>query len=787
MALGRDARGRLRSAVRALLDEGGLVGAGDAVRLAVLVLAARTNVSTGRVEMTARELGRWLGLSASYTASVVLPGLRASGLVRTEVVAGEFGQDAGLRCEVLPLSRARGVAGHVLALSRKELATWLRLLEAVFGPGWRHRDGSVTAAGLLGERSGRGAATDRLALLLLVLEAAESGRVRLCGGSVDTRRGRCAATLARLLGCSAAAGEGVLARLGAAGAVVRVRLRTVSGLAYRSRLLVPAVAAAHRRGGAAGVVAPKPTGGHLTVLVDPGVAAGPIGGPERAAEPQVSAPKSAGGPEIADPGGTAGLHAVHAGEVVFSGRAADACGFSGSAASGSPVLPERVCGRENEAGGVPAPRRPSEAGDGPLRGDKPKDPVRARKSHDGSEAAECPPGRLAALPRAARGRVPQPPDDVAAVVAVVGPLWERLDRAGARSRVVGALRAELAAAAGVVGGGLAERVMAERLMRRLARQGGPVEVTDPVGWLLGRGLPRRPGCGDVRCDDGARMDTGADCPVCAERREDRRAERRRIAAAVAADLPDVDCEARRPAFEARVRNAAMLRIEREHVHRVRAAEEQAARTAAVQLARAEQAAVEQALAEAACADCGTVGSGALCVVCGNRRAADAALRQAAAVLAAAVRADGGLAKVGEMAPSEEARLRADVDQAVADAAAQGAPEEALVLLARMTAEHALADSRREALAALGRSPAADAEAKAARVVARLGQRGRLGVPVDTGAVEAEACRRCAERLLVTAVAPYLSSAGGASVADTYALGAARVRAGMRARLVEQAV
>ncbi|MEU8138625.1 hypothetical protein [Streptodolium elevatio] len=77
-----------------------------------------------------------------------------------------------------------------------------------------------------------------------------------------------------------------------------------------------------------------------------------------------------------------------------------------------------------------------------------------------------------------------------------------------------------------------------------------------------------------------------------------------------------------------------------------------------------------------------------------------------------------------------------------------------MLLARMTAEHALADSRREALAVLGRSPAADA----ARAAARRGRRGRRGAPVAAG--EAEARRRCAERLLVTAVAPYVPRRAG---------------------------
>jgi hypothetical protein len=125
-------------------------------------------------------------------------------------------------------------------------------------PGWAHRDGRVTPAGLLGARTGRGAATDRLALLLLVLEATETGRVRLCGGAVDTKRGRAAATVARLLDCTASAGERVLERLEDAGLVERVRRETASGMAHRSRLLVPAVAAAHRPEGCGRAEGPCP-------------------------------------------------------------------------------------------------------------------------------------------------------------------------------------------------------------------------------------------------------------------------------------------------------------------------------------------------------------------------------------------------------------------------------------------------------------------------------------------------------------------------------------------------
>ncbi|AEY85315.1 hypothetical protein SHJG_0033 [Streptomyces hygroscopicus subsp. jinggangensis 5008] len=224
-----------------------LEGASDAVRLAVLVLASRTPSETGVVEIRTGELGRWLGLSGSHVASNVVPVLRRSGVVSIDTAEGEYGQDDRLKCKVLPLWAVQDVVGHPLNLSKKEYATLLRLLEAVMAPGWTHRDGRVTPAGLIGTRTGRGAATDRLPLLLLVLEARKNGRVRLCGGAVDTKRGRAAATVARLLGCTASAGERVLERLEERELVLRVRLRTGSGLASRSRLMVPAVAAAYGR------------------------------------------------------------------------------------------------------------------------------------------------------------------------------------------------------------------------------------------------------------------------------------------------------------------------------------------------------------------------------------------------------------------------------------------------------------------------------------------------------------------------------------------------------------
>ncbi|MGW7386847.1 hypothetical protein [Streptomyces sp. NPDC054794] len=138
LALGREARARLANAIRTLLDDPGIQEAPDSVRLAVIVLAAKTPSVSGMVEIRTGELGRWLGLSASYVASNVVPALRRSRAVSIDTAKGEFGQDDGLECRVLPLWETRDITRHPLALRRGELATFLRLLEAVMAPGWVH-------------------------------------------------------------------------------------------------------------------------------------------------------------------------------------------------------------------------------------------------------------------------------------------------------------------------------------------------------------------------------------------------------------------------------------------------------------------------------------------------------------------------------------------------------------------------------------------------------------------------------------------------------------------------
>ncbi|MEU5431576.1 hypothetical protein AB0H73_39075 [Streptomyces olivoreticuli] len=553
LALGRDARARLGGVVRALLDAPGLDGATDAVRLATVVLAARTPSASGVVEIRTGELGRWLGLSASYVASEVLPGLRRSGVVAVVTAEGEFGQDNGLECRVLPLWEARGTAGHPLALHRKEFATLLRLLEAVMAPGWAHRDGSVTPAGMLGSRTGRGAATDRLALLLLVLEARETGRVRQCGGAVDTKRGRAAATVARLLGCTASAGERVLERLEDRGLVRRVRLRTASGLAHRTRLMVPAVAAAHGHGVSDvqedRAAAPEP------VFSEPDVAAGAVEASEPDTEPQVSGMPVRSGAEAAEPDVTAALHSDHSPVVTPGGSAELAGGFSGEGRGGNGDLPGRACVREDQAPDAAAvdTLRLVDSEGGPLCGEQPESSPLMSSEKSGRGPVISSPVRAMGVTgqgRQQRGRVPLPPPELRAVLAPVDLVWARLERPAARRLVEAAARGELIRVQGYAGRADAPRVLADRLARRLADQlrlGAPIQ--DPVAWLLVRGLPQRQECGDARCDDGVLLDSGRGCPRCEDRRVDRRAQRCAVAAAVDAAMPHVSEAERRAATD----------------------------------------------------------------------------------------------------------------------------------------------------------------------------------------------------------------------------------------------
>ncbi|MFI9311173.1 hypothetical protein [Streptomyces triculaminicus] len=537
-------RARLLAAVRALASDPALDGAGDPARLAAVVLMAKAKVAADySTEITAKELGRWVGLKTSRIAHKVLPELRERGVLRSNETTGATGRTTGLQCWVIPMYRAQhgGDRRHVLALSRVELIVLLALIEALFAPGWTHKDGRVTPAGMLADRTGRGAATDRLGLLLMVLSSNSKGWLQLCSGSVDTGRGRPAATAGRLLGCSPAAGAKVLSRLQAQGVLTVDRRETASGLNARSRVRLLPVAQAH------GVLVRE-----AHKATDPGIsdlavsasgdhdAAGEAVAPVVAGEGSTGEGDEAGSADLAV---AAPLHASHAPVVTPGGSLSLSRGYSGEGRGQNRGLPDRACVRED---------------DGPLRGEQPKKSpvVEGGKGRRGPVADVS----VRAVAGAGQGRHPQrrvplPPEDLRAVLAPVESLWACLERRYTRRLVEKTARRELAAVAGVVGRVDAAGVLADRLTRRLAAQGGPTAVEDPVAWLVARGLPKRQMCGDVRCDEGLRMDTGGPCETCAYLVGDRRAQGQAIAAAVEAQMPRASESERRAEAERRLHQA----------------------------------------------------------------------------------------------------------------------------------------------------------------------------------------------------------------------------------------
>lgn len=124
-------------------------------------------------------------------------------------------------------------------------------------------------------------------------------------------------------------------------------------------------------------------------------------------------------------------------------------------------------------------------------------------------------------PKAMSGRKAQQqrvafPDDLGLRVALgsVLWLWERLS-GWQQDQVAAAVKAELSQLAGLgVATERVPRLLAARLTGRLEETGGEALIKKPFGWLIGRGLVRRPSCSDRRCDDGTRLDTGGKCGNC---------------------------------------------------------------------------------------------------------------------------------------------------------------------------------------------------------------------------------------------------------------------------------
>lgn len=720
-------RSRLRAAVRALINAPGLVDRPDAVRLAAVVLAAKTSAANGEVVIRKRELGRWIGASEGHMKAVVRS-MRASTVVRTRTHEKEGSKKSeAMDCLVLPLwlamRDAQGPAGRsamtgereALALERRELAVLLRLVEHLFAPGWSTAGGGLRDAGMLAGRTGRGAATDRLALLLLVLEAGDSGRVPLCGGVVDTHVGRPAATLARMLRRSPKAAATVLGSLKASGVVELPRRRTLSGLKAKEYLVVPAVAAAHQDaeaglglGAGTGDVSreeasgtPDPAAGGSDVATPPEVA------PVTEETSQVSEVPEAEIPEIAEPPVATPLHAYHspvAGpceEVIVDGGSSGAC-----AVVVEDRRPQRTDVREEHTGTAedgqgPIPVGASVGEGGPLRGEKPKiSSTRNVQEQSGLAAGGQRPVLL-------------PPQDLLLALAPVESLWERLDRRWAREKIIDVARLELALLARWTGRQGADQALAERLKHRLRVQGGSALVTDPVGWLLRKGLPRRQECSNGACDDGIRLDTGAECATCEMCITDRRSTRRAVVGQVVAQMPDAAPGELRSAIDEQLHRHAELRAGQQVAERQRTERRRVEAEARHAVREAEAAAAEAARRVLACEDCGAERAGGLCALCRTYRTTRTVMVEAVNLALAGTANLADRAEVGAVIRQVNAALREEMLQSrPAGADLCGIRESDLI-----TVRSAAAEYRASTLELLARSPQADLEAEQAHAAA----------------------------------------------------------------------
>lgn len=738
LRLGRAMRLRLRAAVQALLSDPSIAGLKDAAKLAAVVLYAKSRAPQGekddlQTSIWGSELGRWMGVKESTVHHKVLPVLRSSGALRTRVVRDAKGHPTGLDCLVMPLWNAHhcGGAGRPLALSKAELATLLRLIEALFGHGWTPENKEPTPPGLLADRTGKGAATDRLGLLLMVLNTRASGWLQLCGGSVKKKEGRGAATLARLLGCSPSGARKVLARLTEAGVVARQRKSTTTRMNGRGKVMLLPVARAYGRTlasveavqGADPEFSARPDGAcgdHVPADVASALGTPGIGGAEQAGE--------AGDQERPD---GAELHADHASVVTPVVPPRLSCSFSGEGRGAEGRRPERACVREDQA--AVAELAPPVAEDGPLRGEKPEEsPVERR---DGQRAAGAVAGgwpRAVGWEKAQQQRRVGLPADLGLRVAL-GPvtgLWERLS-GWQQGQVMAAAQAELTRLASMLERPeMAPRLLADRFTDRLEETGGEILVDRPFPWLMRRGLVQRQACSDRRCDDGIRLDTGGECENCGNVVHIRRARRAKIAAEVDRELPCLTEGERRRVLEERLREQAAIEAEDFVWRREQARAEQARRDAARAAAQERAERERQAAADAdavrqalPCEDCGLQRSAGLCEACGFRRRTEAAIVEAGLVAATWSADLDDADDVAAVAAHVRASLEADIDRSRAEflklmepGALDADPvlaASALAFAALQAVEQALPEYRSSALGRLGRTEEAEAEARRA--------------------------------------------------------------------------
>ncbi|MEU4655114.1 hypothetical protein AB0G32_14440 [Streptomyces sp. NPDC023723] len=713
---------RLRDAVQALLADPSIAKLKDAPKLAAVVLYAKSRAPKGeeddlQTSIWGAELGRWMGMKESTVHHKVLPVLRGTDAVHTQVVRDGKGHPTGLDCLVMPLWRAHhgGGAGHPLALTKAELATLLHLCEALFGHGWTPKDKEPTPPGLLAGRTGKGAATDRLGLLLLVLNTRASGWLQLVGGSVKKREGRGAATLARLLGCSPSGARKVLARLTEAGVVARHHRETSTRMRGRGRVMLLPVACAYGRT-LASVEAAQSAGPVFSARPDGACGDhGPAGTAGVPGTPGIGGTEGVGDAVDQERPDGAELHADHAHLVTPVVPPQLSCGFSGEGRGGEGRRPERVCVREDQAadgGSLAAGNRPPVAQDGPLRGEKPSEsPFDEREGQRAAAAGTGSRPKPVGWEKTQRQRRVTLPAAYGLRVALgpVAGLWERLS-GWQQDQVEAAAEAEVKRLAGLLmQPGVAPQMLADRLTDRLEETGGEALVDRPYPWLIRRGLVQRPACSDPRCDDGTRLDTRAECPSCTSVIADRRALRARIRLAV--DGEHSRGPAGRAAYEARLRTHTALSADLTRARHARAAVEAERRRAAVAQRRQREEETERARASAPCADCGIADAAGLCPHCTWSRRTDVLVAEAVDLAVAARTALDDPEEIAALTAACEDRVRTLVAEA---ARRQGGNTAVDAFTTVHVAEQVRDNQQADALRRLAMSEEADAEAEAVR-------------------------------------------------------------------------
>ncbi|MFE1190102.1 hypothetical protein [[Kitasatospora] papulosa] len=651
-------------------------------------------------------------------------------IVTSKAHRGADGLSEAIDLDLIPLREAReaGTSHPLASLTQKNLATLLRLCEAVTCPGWSPRDRPETPAGFMAARRGFRASTDRLAMVLLVLHARTNGRVRLVPGRVAEGFGRVDATVARLLGYEVSDAVAVVDRLVGLG---HVQFEGDAGA--RNRLRVLAVAEARVRLRRRGRPAREEEAAELEeeyAASCPNCQAGAgdeeepeesldgawwtqpglddlLGEQEESAfgdqdaVPSVLSQVNEGFTEGSADESSADPHPSHPPVADHSESCAgrESC-FSGSAVSGCGHLREGACAREDQMGQTESRDASAGSEGGPLRGEKhPSQP--------------SPQWGLAGT--VFRGPVAVPEDLHQALMPVTW-LWSGLGRASTSRWLAQKVREELVRLAGIVGPQSASSALAGRLQRRLDRQ-GIHPVKDLVGWLLRTGLPQAQGCWSRTCDDGTRMDTGGPCQSCECLIGDRRGLRQGAAAAVAARYPRATPDELRPLYEQELRGRFQQQAAYDIGRREHAATERAARDGVVAEQRAQLAQQKVARAAAPCRQCGKPDAQGCCPVCALGDSTRRLVCQAVD-LVLALKADFGDT---EAFCDLEAQVERDSWKVIQDVGAEAAGAPELRAWAEYSRARYLLEQRRgRALQSLGSSVVADEEADRVREMAQIG-------------------------------------------------------------------